>query len=152
MTLQIRDPGAVIRECPLIRVKDVGGVLRSIREGKILEGGALKLFYPGMTGYVYPDTWFHNQGVFNFPYTLYSNIQAQIIVTGALAPVAYSWTRVAGSANIYAESPLSQMTRFVSHFNADATRTTIFTGAAIDAAGRVIDGQCEITLETLDWD
>jgi hypothetical protein len=152
MALQIRDSDNALRQVPVLQMRDAGGVRRAIHEGKIRDAGnALLVFLPAVDGGVTPPTIGATQGVFDFPYVLYTS-SAQIWNVNMLPPITYAWTRQSGSTDVREENTYSQNTRFFSHFTEDFSRTATFKGTATDAAGRTVEGTIEVTITTLDWD
>jgi hypothetical protein len=153
MAVHIRDASNALRQVPVWRMRGAGGVALTIKEGKIRDSGnALRTFLAAPTGGAYPATMSEVQGVFDFPYTVTTQQQAQIIVLNMLSPITYSWTFGGGAPEITATAPDKELTRFVTTFNSAGTRIAGFTGKATDAAGRTVQGYIEVTMTTLDWD
>lgn len=149
MTVSARDTSNLLKLIPALRMRDGGGVVRIIKQGKIRDAGNVqRLFYGGMTGVVSMPTQTRTNAGFGFPYTLYSLFPAEFTVTGALAPITYSWVRTSGDADMLIESPTAKATRFYSNFTApDASRSAIFTVTATDAIGRTVTATAEQIFE-----
>ena len=155
MAVQIRDAGAM-RQIPALRMRDGGGVVRTIKQGWLRDATNVpRLFMAELLGDVYPAEATAVQGVFDFPYTLTgAAAQIYLFIDSApfLPPVTYHWNRTSGDVSIGATTPDAIGTQFFSNFGTPGTRVAIFHGKATDAAGRVVEGDVEVTLTTLDWD
>ena len=148
--IRLRDSGGVLRTIARIRMRDAGGVLRAVQQVRMRDsGGVLRTVFVYLS--LSLDATYISE-VDSGAAASGTTTSAAVTGTpvGGTAPFSYAWTRISGDAQITAGSPAAAATTFSAACFDGIMYSAIFRLTVTDANGATASRDVQVDLTWAD--